>query len=260
MNYRQNLHVLSVLSLILFMFINCTKSDPLLTYYPENCQVNNEAEDERVIPCNMHLHLIDTNRFCKTIAVEDEMFLSDRDREWMPYWCFEEGDKIYFENEFGIVNHFQVLGFGHKLLTAGYFGNDECEDDPEKENIYCMNIERIWGKLLVREFWQQINFRVEVAFDSILQLPIKKGLLVRLEGGKVFNSRTIVKKNRLGMIDAQSLIFEDVKRILDTDFYNVYTAKNLSDNKEIEFYFNKEFGIVGFRDDKGLMWKLRVHS
>lgn len=198
---------------------------------------------------------------CEVTEYQDEIPISNEDREWLKIFCLNDFDKIYFHDEEGNETFLEIA---EKRFLTMYrtVGIDTCADG--RFRAFCVKTEQA-----------QVEIRVPIA-STTFNLGIRNNLNVQENGDIVSNVmieaytinsflQSTLFINHLNVIPEAEFsfgqeFFSEIE-ILDKTFNNVYTSNdsNLLISRHpdaIKIFYNKEFGIVSFIDNNGTQWVL----
>jgi len=248
-----------VLILILVATIinsSCSNDNGLNTdHIQTECIIESIPEDFSSISCEESP--VDTSIYCEIILVDKVFELTVDERKWIPYYCCELGEKIYFEDIEGNETGFVLEEKNRGIYTAGFNGFDDCDSLNEKHRVYCVNREVISIEFYSDLLRHELGIKLEVEFDRPFELPLETGVILEIRGNKINHLTAFVEEGDLNDINAENLIYHDEFELLGENFSNVHTYRNVVDNDFVEIFYNKEFGLIGFKDYNETLWKMK---
>jgi hypothetical protein len=247
---------LSIMVLIAMMFtISCADNDVEQTKNKfVNCVVEGMAVDATQ---DCSIATLDTSIFCEIVSVDSIFELTVEERKWMPYYCLDINDKIYFVDSLGNETYFLLRNKNRNLATGFPNGFDKCTESESKTRLYCVNYENIFSRVYSELLDQELFLKLSVEFDRPFKLPLETGAILEIRTGNTNHLTAFVDPGDLNNVHASNLIFYDEIELLGEKFYNVHTSINSWQSSSIPMYYNKEFGIVGFRDQTKKLWKVK---
>jgi len=254
-----------LLFLILPLFFACKKNDQPVNLttnqtFSADCLKEAKSEDTFRGTC-----FFDSIRHCELIEIPDKFLLTDENKEWLKPFCLNDFDKIFFHNEAGEETYLEVTGRSFLDIKSGAIF-PECPNDTTRFVSYCMRSEIA-----------TVDFRVPIAkttfvleltnrFGGSISSDIQQSLGLR---AYTFNSSgssalfplihhlNIQPENQNSIFQT---FFPEIE-ILGKTFDNVYSSNDgnsiiTSNPDALQFFYNKEFGIVSFIDNNGTQWVL----
>ena len=247
---------LSIMILIGMMFIiSCADEDVAQTKNSfVDCVVEDMAE-ESTQSCSALT--LDSTLFCELVSVDGIFELTVEERKWMPYYCLDINDKIYFVDSLGKETYFVLRKKNRNLATSFPNGFDKCIESESKTRLYCVNYENIFSRVYSELLDQELSLNLSVEFDRPFKLPLETGVILEIKTDNTTYLTAFVEVGDLNIVQASNLIFYNELELLGEKFYNVHTLKNTWQSSSIPMYYNKEFGIVGFKDRSNKLWKVK---
>lgn len=247
---------LTIMLLFALMFtISCADDEVSHTKnsFPD-CIIEGKPEDATQV-CNPNI--IDTTNTCEIVIVDEIFELTVDGKKWMPYYCLDVDDKIYFVDSIGNETYFVLRKKKRIIATSHFNGFDKCLISESQTRFYCINYEIIWTNVYSELLDQELSLRLEVEFNRPFILPLETGAILGIRTGNTNHLTAFVEVGDLNNVHFSNLIFYDELELLGEKFYDVHTYINPSQNSFIPMYYNKEYGIVGFRDRSNKLWKVK---
>ncbi|MFK7904521.1 MAG: hypothetical protein AB8B69_05330 [Chitinophagales bacterium] len=201
--------------------------------------------------------------YCEVIIVENVIRLSEGAKMWLPFYCYEVGEKIYYSNEQGNETFLSVKRKSYGRISTGHEEVGTCRDSTDRNKIYCVDGEyaniTLSSDLLGLEPIISIKGEIKQPFsiDSI-----KTGTSLEIYTIRRTDSSAIITPHFNLTIENEDLMIEsNIKyypeiEILGKYFFYVYSQKFDFFSVRIKIYYNKEFGLVSFVDKTGVQWRL----
>lgn len=200
---------------------------------------------------------LDSTIFCELVSVVGMFELSVEERKWMPYYCLDINDKIYFVDSLGNETYFVLRNKNRNLAIGFPNGFDKCNESESQTRLYCVNYESIWTRVYSELLDQELSLKLSVEFDRPFKLPLETGVILEIRTGNTNHLTAFVEVGDLNNVEASNLIFYDELELLGEKFYDVHFRFNPWQSSSIPMYYNKEYGIVGFRDRTNKLWKVK---
>ena len=251
-----NRYLLLFISLTLF---SCSKNEE--TPLTKNQELLAECFKDMVPISFIQGCNFDSTFHCELTEYQDEIPISDEDREWLKTFCLNDFDKIFFHDEDGNETYLEIAE-KRFLTTYRTVGIDTCADG--RFNAFCVKTEQA-----------NVEIRVPVA-SMTFNLVIRNNLNVE-ENEKIVSNVMIEAYSIVSSIQSTKFInhlniipdfdnsflqefFPEID-ILDKTFEEVYTSSDTniiipSNPDALKIFYNKEFGIVSFIDNNGTQWVL----
>ncbi len=251
-----NRYLLLLISLILF---SCSKKEeaPLSKNQVLSAECLKSAEPISFDPTCY----FDSTYHCELIEYQNEIPISDENKEWLKAFCLNDFDRIFFHDEDGNETYLEIAEKRYMKMRQN-IGVDTCAG--ERLSVYCVKTERA-----------SVEIRVPIASMTI-NLGIRNNLNVE-ENRKIVSNVVIEAYSIVSSIQSTQFInhfniipdfdnsflqefFPEID-ILDKTFEEVYTSSDTniilpSNPDALKIFYNKEFGIVSFIDNNGTQWVL----
>jgi hypothetical protein len=218
------------------------------------CNMEDIAED---LTKNCSEIIFDTTRYCDLIRIEETFELTVEERKWMPYYCMDINDKIYFVDSLGNETYFVLRKKGRNLVTDYLYGYDRCIVSESSKRIYCVNYENVLTTVYSELLNQELSVTLFVEFPRPSGLPIETGVNLKIRGNNTNHLFACVEERNLGYVPPGNLKFYNELELFGEKFYEVHSMTNTWQSSFIPMYYNKEYGIVGFRDQNKKLWKVK---
>lgn len=253
MTYQRILLIMFSISIFNY---SCSKNENLKVNHLESlCIIENPPNDFTSNSCIEHP--LDSTIYCERVLVDSIFKFTPEERKWLPYFCCEIGDEIQFVNNNGEETELILEEKNRGVYTVGFNGFDNCDLIDERHREYCVNREIMAVKLNSTLLGQKLNVHIEVEFDRPFELPLETGVRLEIRGNGVSHLTAFVEKENLNNVNAGNLIFHEEIELLGELFSEVHTYRNVTNNNYIEMYYNKKYGIVGFKDSDEQLWKIK---
>lgn len=240
----------------LLIFTACCDDDKLTNFEFPNCSFDFEPKDNTSDQC--FNHVLDSLAFCELIDVDEYFYLPITHREWMPYHCLSVGSQIPYINSKNEETFLIVQKLDKGIYSGRFNGFDDCDLNDDRHRIYCINREVMTAVLSSDLLGHSLSLILEVEFNRPFELPPKTGAILNINGNNISHFTAFVETNELENIQAGNLIFEEEFNILGESFMNVHTFENVVHDSFVQIYYNKEYGIIGFIDYAGELWKIKI--
>ncbi len=201
---------------------------------------------------------LDTSVHCEKIHIDEDLNLTDQDVSWMPGFCCELGDQLFYENEDG---ERIFLTLDEKIFEPSVLlvSNDTECSDPSKRTLYCGESQMVELQFssshLPHPLSINLNKRIQLSNGEIL----KGARLVAFFSTQstVFPFEIIleafVEPGNLEL-DYDFEFHEEIE-ILGQTFNNVYSTPMLF-QEPFTLFYNQSAGIVAFIDQVGRTWRI----
>lgn len=197
---------------------------------------------------------LDTTRYCEQISLEQVFKLSNEAMTWLSYYCNPIEDKFYFVDENNQETFFELTDKEFEIRRQVFNGFDNCEDGTDRYRLYCANEENLKTKL----FSELLNIEIEIQLTTAFERPfedLKHGIELYIRDENKILFHTIIEEGSLDpLISSNHLHFEEIE-ILDETYFDVFSYKSVIDTSNIQFFYNKDLGIVSFIDQFNNQWK-----
>lgn len=241
------------------LFCNCNTDNAMegnVDLFPMNCLQDPEPKASFLKEeCDTDLDSIDSTIFCEIISV-GEASLSDRTKEFLPFYCLETGMIIEYINDVG-----EILAF--TLKQKDYFVNDlisvakiQCED--EKVIGYCLKTE--FAKIYM-ETEDNIGLLIELnTRPDIFDVKAENygDILTIVRNPGVVEMSVIIDPRSLSHnIDTQEFY---TQLTVGGNLYNEVFSHDISSSQidTYKYYYNKDFGLFAFEDEREVTWVLKM--
>jgi hypothetical protein len=193
--------------------------------------------------------------FCSSVLELGNHQLYEISSEFYPY---EIGNSVFFVDSIGNSVSFKVEDIFERDLS--YTGEIDCPEDTT-ESVF---IEYEGGSKVVRIISNEASFEYGIEILALLRSPAteeqwKEDLFFVKYIGYHDNGfkigMPIVTIPISSEENAESLVGKDSIMLVDRMFYNVFSGYSEFDGQIIEGYYNNEFGLVGIRDNEGVLWR-----
>lgn len=242
--------------LFLLVLVSCKKEE--IDEKISNCLL--EEKEDGVTGCIKENFGSLYDDYCEVIIVEDVIRLSEDSKMWLPFYCYEVGEKIYYSDEQSNETFFSIERKNYSRLSAGYHNFETCLDSTNRKKLYCIDNE--YASVTISS--ELLELEPTISVKSEIKLPfsidsIKTG--TSLEIRTLDSSGTITPHFNLTIEKEESMINSNIKyyseiEILGKHFFEVYSQKFDFFGGRIKIYYNKEYGIVSFVDETGVQWRL----
>lgn len=251
-----------LLILVLSVFFSCSKDgvkDPenidafelsKNPYFSSDCLIGEVAENITGGSCKDSN--IDSSQVCELISIEERNTIENESKEWFKFYCTEKSDKIYYhdsdENEtyFEFLDNGYFIAFSYRLL--------ECPDDPLKKLMACTESERAYVNFYSPHLQKEFNLNVKENYRLDEFQITEKYPQIDLY---TYNAPNSIKHFSFApkVVKSSDTFFDQIE-IHGKVFFDVYTFEDRPNPEAIQFFYNKEFGIVSFIDNNGTQWVL----
>lgn len=225
-------------------------------------QVSDFSIQERLEESNFQL---DSTIFCEQTDVDTPFLLSEEDKEWLPQYCLEEGDMIYYSNGREEVG-FRLEEKTHNLRFQVY-RQDTCELDGRNKLyhtkqeeatllFYSDDLSMSLGALVKADIsfdtsfptsaTSSIGFYSSTAQDSFGVWVVRE---IPKNGDTFFSTNGEYHEE----INLNGRIFYDVYEQTDTYFTGGTRTSSYLGGISV-LYYNKDFSVVGFSDNDDVLW------
>lgn len=209
-----------------------------------------DPPEEVVIPCSDELFALDTillspetNEFLAYDGTEGIIFKNSEDKEIRFDPLSGSLRHVFREDDFELVCEDGSFN-NYAFVREQYVVSHKCEDLNLQYylNIYTVNSGEI------PEFVDYFNLIFhEPALDNVIDTSISLGIITSFKGNEDLLSEEFSSSN-----DGYEIL--DKVELLDKSFNDVYRVIEPEENQLTELYYNKEFGIVGFKDLESELW------
>lgn len=237
------------------LITSCCDDDGIQEFEFPDCSVGDDLVDNTTDRCSNYLW--DSTEFCEIIVVNEHYLLPMNHREWMPYYCLNVGDAIPYINSVNEETYLVVENLDRGLYSGGFNGFDDCGLNDGRHRIYCVNWEIMSTQLSSELLGHDFQIKLEVEFNRPFEIPLRTGAILNIRGNNISHFTAFVEPGDLENIQAENFIFDEEIELLGEVFLDVHTFKNVVQDSFVQFYYNKEFGVIGFVDYNNELWKLK---
>lgn len=256
---EQRTHLLLYLALVLVTSMACKDDEAIapggLEQPLENC-INPLRYDSNQVP---DCPLYDSSNYCIS-RIGNRAFLEDSTYAYFPYSC-NQNKRLQFINEAGETLEFKIDAYLHDVFNTRYHDHNECPDNDQLELI-CYFSEKLEVVLISQsEDFADLIFSVR---------GVKTDIPNTLDSIGNFQDIRVQEKVKTSefsyyylpiyyhIIDAHFAVnpYFTVYELADRKYEKVYFDNNLISKVYRSIYYNKDYGIVGFRDASGNSWIL----
>lgn len=251
---------LILFALISALIFSCRSEDFVPETNPQfnfECLLSAEVEDISQL-CDSTDY--DTAFVCEKICYEETLYLDIKEKEWLPYFCLEIGQRIFFNDGEGNQTFFEITGKEYKLKTINYIASDTCMNGLQRAFFY--NTEEVLvsfsSDLLRKDFNLTLSylnsFYSLTGFERVPSVQISsRNRLVSLFPN-VTDFYAQLKPDGTADDFVVSLDFLPELKVYEKSFSDVVTYNAFLGNDHTEIFYNQEFGIVSFIDQSGKQW------
>jgi hypothetical protein len=227
--------------------------------------------NELIINCDPSEYEINEFSYCDTMVDYNpsficgyinlgEVFLLTETRRHSKYMC-SLMQTVTFENEKGNELVFQKTASAAQYATQW---SETCEDFPDKSLIYCASNEEATAILINDSL--ELEFRIMLIVDNRdennprddrdrLFITIPKTADFGVYYTLVLSY--YIKRGNIYESFNERYIFEEEFELNGKSYQNVTYFIPPQNSKQMEIYYNEQWGIIAFRDEKGALWTLK---
>lgn len=248
------------LLIAIFALFSCGKDDEELRIVTDRIPIDCIGERlvdtiDQAIGC---IFVLDTTQHCEKELIETPVFLKPESKFWLSQFCNEVGDSLLFVNEFKRQLHLII----EERKLSFWFVNQEVEgeyaDDKEKQYVFPIEVARVVMRIAGTEQTLELFMAPILNFDGT---TLSSGQRLAISHHK--DNLTYVPMDftfdagDLSEVKNDGIEFYDEYELINETFVDVYTD-NRFQTGSMQIFYNEAFGIVGFKDDRKITWKLKV--
>ncbi len=242
----------TILSIAIFVFSSCCKNNNEENSNRDylDCVVLDDKEIKINFLCDNEF---DTSQYCENIIIESPYRFTENERGWLPNYCGGINQRLYFENDDGQETYFTIVDHEHKISTLHRQGVVPCENDSNKVKTYCYYQERAQVKFHSELINEEFSFSLRIHFTE-LDDGFESKTYVGIDLAQSGTHYDIIEKE--SPPESENIQYFDELYLINEEFSKVYMLKKSIYGKQVDFYYNKEYGIVGF-EYENIEWKIK---
>lgn len=249
-----------IVATLVLLFIGCVKDDEINL-------------DELIFECNSaEFEIQDKNSCDSTVSYDPfyfceyrnlgDVFLLQSSRGHLKYMCSLIG-KAIFENENGREVTFNISSIATQYATQW---SEPCPGDPQRSVLFCAANEEAMATL--KNDSLKMEFRIMLIVDSRneeVTIDDRDRLFITVPKTADFGTyyslvlSYYIKRGNIYESFNNRYAFQEEVELNGKTFRNV-TSSPMGEPGETEIHYSEEFGIVGFRDGKGVLWTFKRYG
>ncbi len=207
---------------------------------------------------------LDSTLYCEMISIDTPFRLNTESKGWLPFFCCEIGESIYYSNEKGDQTSLVVSEKGYYIQSTRRNIANHCEFDKEKKVIFCSKKELGFVKVVSDLFGLELEIKLSPYLNTSNLNAITTGTNVyilskrdsNIHNGSFIDTHfnRIVESGNLPETFSSSEFYDEIT-ILNRTFQDVYADSSTNSfSSSIPMLYNQEYGIISFIDKSGERW------
>jgi len=189
--------------------------------------------------------------FCE-IVQQEQLLLTDVTKSWVPQYQFDVGTQFKYKNQAGQTLELTLTAKEH-LLVERIQNRERCEENSDEFRGLCHETEIFY--ILLENEDKGIKLYVEMGM-SFQTFAFSDPTFVQ---GRLLFAKLTPEGNKDGRFLWDEEFDESSSLFMITDFEEESVLLNRTFQKVLSkdlYFYNKQFGLVGFIDDFNELWVL----
>lgn len=243
--------IVSVLSII----VGCSDDQDILTEKYDHCLPPVRSILDGIDNCSAIINI--PNADACDFEKFSEYQLSDKTKSYMSLFCLSIGDTLTYKSNQDKIAHFVIDNQNYQTIRTWARTDEKCHPDSSFYIHLCYDSElaSVQMKSLDLELGIWMNCRVVLSHNDPRSEKIYDVLSISNTGSGI-GMRYVIDQRPFDSDFNDPNEFYNSLILNGIEYYDVVVSEDANEF-HYKYYFNKEYGIVGFENQEGKLWTLR---